>query len=79
MAKQLKPEQIREMTLAEIHAKLTELEEELFNLRFRNAMKQLDDPLRIRIIKREVARLKTVLSEQKLGIRKIASEASKTT
>jgi ribosomal protein L29 len=36
-------------------------------------MKQLDDPLRIRIIKREVARLKTVLREQKLGIRKVAS------
>jgi len=75
MAKQLKAEQIREMTLAEISAKLVELEEELFSLRFRNAMKQLDDPLRIRIIKREVARLKTVLREQKLGIRKIASES----
>jgi len=73
MAKQLKPQQIREMTIAEINAKLGELEEELFSLRFRNAMKQLDDPLRIRIIKREVARLKTVLREQKLGIRKVAS------
>lgn len=79
MARQLKPQQIREMTLAEINAKLSELEEELFNLRFRNAMRQLDDPLRIRIIKREVARLKTVLKEQELGIRKIASETSKTT
>jgi large subunit ribosomal protein L29 len=73
MAKQLKAQHIREMTLAEINAKLVELQEELFSLRFRNAMKQLDDPLRIRIIKREVARLKTVLREQKLGIRKIAS------
>jgi len=75
MAKQLRAAQIREMTMPEINAKLTELEEELFSLRFRNAMKQLDDPLRIRIIKREVARLKTVLREQKLGIRKIASES----
>jgi large subunit ribosomal protein L29 len=73
MAKQLKAQHIREMTLAEINAKLVELQEELFSLRFRNAMKQLDDPLRIRIIKREVARLKTVLREQKLGIRKVAS------
>jgi large subunit ribosomal protein L29 len=73
MAKQLKAQQIREMTLAEINTKLIELQEELFSLRFRNAMKQLDDPLRIRIIKREIARLKTVLSEQKLGIRKTAS------
>jgi large subunit ribosomal protein L29 len=76
MAKQLKPEQIREMTLGEIDAKLHELQEELFNLRFRNAMKQLDDPLRIRIIKREVARLKTILREQKLGIRKVTSKSS---
>jgi len=76
MAKQLKPRQIREMTLSEINAKLVELEEELFSLRFRNAMKQLDDPLRIQIIRREVARLKTVLREQKLGIRKIGSKSS---
>jgi large subunit ribosomal protein L29 len=76
MAKQLKARQIREMTPSEMSAKLVELEEELFSLRFRNAMKQLDDPLRIHIIKREVARLKTVLREQKLGIRKIGSESS---
>lgn len=75
MTKPLKPSDIREMTLTEITMKLSDLEEELFNLRFRNAMKQLDDPLRIRIIKRDVARLKSIIKEHELGIRKIASES----
>jgi len=75
MAKPLKPRDVRDMTLSEIKIKLSDLEEELFNLRFRNAMKQLEDPLRIRIIKRDVARLKTILAEHERGIRKIASES----
>jgi large subunit ribosomal protein L29 len=75
MTKPLKPQDIRDMTLTEITMKLSDLEEELFNLRFRNAMKQLDDPLRIRIIKRDVARLKGIIREHELGIRKIASES----
>ena len=75
MAKPLKTREIREMTMAEISAKLVDLEEELFNLRFRNAMKQLDDGLRIRIVKRDLARIRTVLREQQLGIRKMASES----
>jgi len=75
MAKPLKTREIREMTMAEISAKLVDLEEELFNLRFRNAMKQLDDGLRIRIVKRDLARIRTVLREHQLGIRKMASES----
>ncbi len=75
MAKPLKTREIREMTMAEITAKLSDLEEELFNLRFRNAMKQLDDALRIRIVKRDMARIRTVLREQQLGIRKAPAES----
>jgi large subunit ribosomal protein L29 len=75
MTKPLKPRDIREMTMTEVTMKLSDLEEELFNLRFRNAMKQLDDPLRIRVIKRDVARLKSIIREHELGIRKIASES----
>jgi len=75
MAKPLKTREIREMTMAEISAKLVDLEEELFNLRFRNAMKQLDDALWIRIVKRDLARIRTVLREHQLGIRKMASES----
>jgi large subunit ribosomal protein L29 len=73
MAKPLKTREIREMTMAEINAKLVDLEEELFNLRFRNAMKQLDDALRIRIVKRDLARIRTVLREHQLGINRAPS------
>uniref|UniRef100_A0A832I3H8 Large ribosomal subunit protein uL29 n=1 Tax=Eiseniibacteriota bacterium TaxID=2212470 RepID=A0A832I3H8_UNCEI len=55
---------MREMTVDEIQARLAELREELFNLRFRNAMKQLDNPLKIRESRREMARLLTVLEEK---------------
>ncbi len=52
---------MREMTLDEIRLRLSELREELFNLRFRNSMRQLDNPLKIREGRREIARLLTVL------------------
>jgi large subunit ribosomal protein L29 len=55
---------IREMSVEEIEARLGELREEMFNLRFRNAMKQLDNPLKIREGRREMARLLTVLRER---------------
>ena len=59
---------MREMTPDEIRLRLSELREELFNLRFRNSLKQLDNPLKIRQSRREMARLLTVLSErQKTG------------
>jgi large subunit ribosomal protein L29 len=55
---------MREMSADEIRTRLQELREELFNLRFRNAMKQLDNPLKIRSGRREMARLLTVLREK---------------
>ena len=55
---------LRELTADEIHARVAELREELFNLRFRNTMKQLDNPLKIREGRREMARLLTVLKEK---------------
>ena len=57
---------IREMTADEIRDRITEVREELFNLRFRNAMKQLDNPLKIREGRREMARLITVLREKEV-------------
>ncbi len=54
----------REMTADEIKARVAELREELFNLQFRNTMKQLDNPLKIRESRREMARLLTVLKEK---------------
>ena len=55
---------MRDMTSDEIRLRLTELREELFNLRFRNSMRQLDNPLKIRAGRREIARLITVLREK---------------
>ena len=63
MATRVKPKTIREMGAEEIRTRVTELREELFNLRFRNTMKQLDNPLKIRESRREMARLLTVLKE----------------
>ena len=64
MPTRVKPKSIREMGADEIRTRVTELREELFNLRFRNTMKQLDNPLKIRESRREMARLLTVLKEK---------------
>jgi large subunit ribosomal protein L29 len=55
---------MRDQTADEIRLRVAELREELFNLRFRNSMKQLDNALKIREGRREVARLLTVLGEK---------------
>ncbi len=60
----VKAKALREMSPDEIRTRLQELREELFTLRFRNAMKQLDNPLKIRAARREMARLLTVLREK---------------
>jgi large subunit ribosomal protein L29 len=60
----IKPTAIRELTADGIVARVAELREELFNLQFRNTMKQLDNPLKIRESRREMARLLTVLKEK---------------
>ncbi len=59
-----KASRFRDMTADEIQVRVAELREELFNLRFRNTMKQLDNPLKIRESRREMARLLTVLKEK---------------
>ncbi len=61
---QVKVAAIRDMTVDEMRTRIAELREEMFNLRFRNTMKQLDNPLKIRVSRRELARLMTVLSEK---------------
>ncbi len=64
-----KASRYREMTADEIQTRVAELREELFNLRFRNTMKQLDNPLKIRESRREMARLLTVLKEKESAAR----------
>lgn len=58
--------EIRELSPAEMTAKLTELKSELMNLRFQNAINQLDNPMRINEVKKNIARIMTVLRETEL-------------
>jgi len=68
----MKIREMRELTRAELEQRRRELEDEQFNLKMRRSLKELDNPLRLRLLKREVARINTVLSEDKLGVRALA-------
>ena len=57
-------EELRSMSADELNAKLKELKEELFNLRFQHAINQLDNPQKIVEVKKNIARVMTVLSEK---------------
>src|SRR5213082_587789 len=59
---------IRELTEQDIHAKIADLERERFNLRVRSGTQTLDDPLRLRVIRKDIARLRTVVREKIIGI-----------
>ena len=54
------------MTDAELHQKLQEASQELFNLRFRQAAKQVKDTSRMRVVQRDIARINTIMRERKL-------------
>ena len=60
----MRAEEVREMSIDDIRARVAELEEERFRLRFRSATEPLENPLRLRTIRKDIARLKTVLSER---------------
>lgn len=62
----MKASEVREMTTAELKSKLKDLKEELFNLRFQLAINQLDNPMRISAVKKDIARVKTVLRANEL-------------
>lgn len=55
--------ELRELTASELELKLKDLKEELFNLRFQLAINQLDNPMRITAVKRDIARVSTVMRE----------------
>ena len=65
----MKMEEIKQLPLEEIKIRLQDVEEELENLRFQLALRQLDNPLRVRTIRKDRARLKTVIREYELGNR----------
>jgi large subunit ribosomal protein L29 len=62
----MKVKDIREMTTEELNVKLFDLKKELYNLRFRNATNQLENPLEIANVKKSIARVKTVIREREL-------------
>lgn len=64
--KQMKANKIREMSVNELEQKLVELKGELFNLRFQMATGQLENPMRVRDVKKSIARIKTILKEKEL-------------
>lgn len=64
----MKANDFRNMTTAEVEQKISSLKEELFNLRFQIATGQLDNPMRIREVRKNIARAKTILRERELGI-----------
>ena len=72
--RELKAERIRDLSDDEILTKIREITEEIFNLRFRNSMRQLQNPLSIREKRRDIARLQTLLTERRKGIRPSASK-----
>jgi large subunit ribosomal protein L29 len=63
----MRAEEIRELSVDEIKSRVAELEEERFRLRFRSATETLENPLRLRTIRKDIARLKTVLTEKQQG------------
>ena len=60
----MKATELREMTEVELNKQLKDLKAELFNLRFQHAINQLDNPIRIEAVKKDIARVMTVLAEE---------------
>ncbi|NLV88977.1 MAG: 50S ribosomal protein L29 [Tissierellia bacterium] len=66
----MKAKEVRQLSDAELKNKLNELKAELFNLRFQLATGQLDNPSRIKAVRKDIARVKTIVRERELGIGK---------
>ena len=58
---------IREMSDVELNKKIADLKEELFHLRFQHAINQLDNPMRMKAVKKEIAIIKTIMRENELS------------
>lgn len=79
MGRDLNIDKILSMDPTEMVEKVKSIEEELFNLRFRNAMKQLENPLEIRHLRRDLARLKTVIRQKQIEATQLAAAQAATT
>jgi large subunit ribosomal protein L29 len=63
----MKASEIREMTMNELNEELGNLKSELFKLRFQHATNQLENPLQLKIIKKDIARVKTIIRENEMA------------
>jgi len=64
----MKANEIRGLTADELNAKLADLKKDLFMLRMQHATNQLDNPLKINLVKKDIARIKTVIREKETAI-----------
>jgi large subunit ribosomal protein L29 len=65
-----KMDEVKNLPVAELKTRLQDTLDELANLKFQLALHQLDNPVKIRMIRKDIARIKTVLREYETGIRK---------
>lgn len=63
----MKASEVRKMSASELESKLVELKKDLFQLRLQHATNQLDNPVRIAQVKRDIARVKTIIRQQELA------------
>lgn len=73
----MKLEKVRQMTETELNAELNKMKNELFNLRFQHVTGQLENPIKLRDVKKDIARIKTVIREKQIEVEKAeAKEAN---
>ena len=63
----MKANEVRKMSSAELETKLADLKKDLFNLRLQHATNQLDNPIKIAQVKKDIAQVKTIIREQQLA------------
>ena len=63
----MKANEVRKLSAAELQSKLVDLKKDLFDLRLQHATNQLDNPIKISEVKRDIARVKTIIREQQLA------------
>lgn len=63
----MKAQEMRDQTGDELRQRLVDLKEELFNLRFQAATGQLDNPMRVRVVRKDIARVMTIMRERELS------------
>ena len=62
----MKATEVRKMSVAELETKLADLKKDLFTLRMQHATNQLDNPIQISLVKKDIARVKTIIREKQL-------------